>query len=224
MIKIDDYWIIVDDTAQSEIKYDEWCLEIHEEYKCDLTRIPDENTNYSWFLRKLNMDYLKEKPKEFSFWRKVDGSCKKILASQNPEHNLPSITFSDEVAKEMGIVDIKKLADDWACKNGIKNAGVLVAHWSEWREVENIWKNGYNQALSDNKDKLFTEKQVKEAILKAWDDSEDTKNIYNIIQSLTKKEYGCELEVYEPIKNSPSEVDRFIKITNNSVKVIKLMK
>lgn len=37
----------------------------------------------------------------------------KLIASQNPEHNLSLITFSDEVAKELGIIDEKKDEETW---------------------------------------------------------------------------------------------------------------
>lgn len=140
---------------------------------------------------------------------------RKLIASQNPEHNLPSITFSDEVAEELGIVNIatkgiiasEEFDDNHQCQNDFAFG----------------FYSGYNQALSDNKDKLFTLEQMESCFFNGG--GFKTLEEFNFcIQSITKQEYDCELEMYEPIKNSPSGIDRFINITYNSVKVIKLMK
>lgn len=131
-------------------------------------------------------DYPRYKDKWFS-----------LIASQNSEHNLPNITFSDEVAKELGIVDGLSAYFDYH-------------NWSEEeRKIESIIRmakeseflQGYNQALSDNKDKLFTGKQIVEAIAfgfgicKKHDRAPFDLEQKEFIQSLTKQEYDIEIEI-----------------------------
>jgi hypothetical protein len=63
------------------------------------------------------------------------GNFKKVLFSQNPEHNLHSITFNEEVSKELGIVDIKKEEEIWRdlfqlfTDNMIKNKKYSQEEW-----------------------------------------------------------------------------------------------
>jgi len=80
LIKIDNYWIIVnsEETPEGWVYFTE---------NKKLRHFPKKQKN-------LKEIYLK------------------LVYSQNPEHNLPSISFSDEVAKELGIIDVEKLAWD----------------------------------------------------------------------------------------------------------------
>ena len=114
--------------------------------------------------------------------------CKKVIFSQNPNHNLPTITFSDEVAKELGIVDVEKLAKQ------------ILPDDYDWQRRFDIVK-GYNQCLLDNADKKFTLEDVRKAIELAREGNlgyyaPDSPNYYfektenEIIQSLTKEEYN----------------------------------
>lgn len=81
LIKIDNYWIIV-------------------EFKKNFNINP-------------NTLYLKKYPERITLSQYNGyGDWDIILYSTNPEHNLPSISFSDEVAKELGIIDVEKLAWD----------------------------------------------------------------------------------------------------------------
>lgn len=80
LIKTDGYWIIINN---EEIKDGNW-------YLCWETK-----DNQS-------KDYLISNDPLHSYCIGAD-NYKKIIYSQNPEHNLPSITFSDEVAKKLGI-------------------------------------------------------------------------------------------------------------------------
>lgn len=75
----------------------------------------------------------------------------KILYSQNPKHNLPTITFSDEVAKELGIVDVEKLNKD----------------------KETIWRDLF-QLFTDNmiKEKNYTQEEWLEICNKNWNITE----------------------------------------------------
>lgn len=105
----------------------------------------------------------------------------RIVASQNSAHNLPTIPFSDEVAKELGIVDTyeKFKAIDGTCKKG------EYEHW--------LYDSGYNQCLSDNADKRFTLEDVRKAFHQ--NPAQTNRPFNEFIQYLTKEEYFCELEM-----------------------------
>ena len=220
LLKIDSYWIIVNNKEPEDRKF---CVSYH---KSDKSPILD--------------FYYQGDPYVYP--------VSSIIASNHPKTNnwFPSITFSDEVAKELGIVDIKQLGID----------RTIERKWNpnstETRRVANeiilATEYGYNQALSDNKDKQFTLEQLRQAIILAQMNITDLKgkdfgdNIEsvctNIVQSLTKQEYEVELEMeiiegcnctiqgYKVEGSSCSERNRCLqpKIINNSVKVIKLIK
>lgn len=129
-------------------------------------------------------------------------NCWKVIASQNSEHNLPTITFSDEVVKELGIVDVEEFIKD---EFGFDDE--MLKEWEEslsgnkYADYGNIL-NLVEKALSDNKDKLFTLEQVKlfsvEIIAKyKLGTLTDVNQVNNIIQSLTKQEYECFGELKE---------------------------
>lgn len=97
LIKIDGYWIIVND---EEIKTGDKLFLTRENMlgkigdiitvvntRLGHTEIIKANGNKHWFACEVN--YQRE------------DSYLKVIYSQNPEHNLPSITFSDEVELEM---------------------------------------------------------------------------------------------------------------------------
>lgn len=203
LIKIDGYWIIV----SNEKGYDNCiCLLNNQIYR-----------------------YTE------AFGKQHTGETRQVLFSQNPEHNLPSITFSDEVAKELGIVDIEKLGENsfnmFRQKNPIVPQKYILPHKLGFIK-------GYNQALSDNKDKLFTLEDFNNFILylssyhyqaqlqgEKLDFSLYQSPLESFIQSLTKQEYNCELEMDRiPADRAPNGWDIFPKIINNSVKVINLLK
>ena len=114
--------------------------------------------------------------------------------------DLPSITFSDEAAKELGIIDVEKLA-----KNNAKDTGDLfsisIQQHSYELGHEHGFIEGYNQATSSSKDKLFTLKEMYEKIAfwfgrgvlagKENRVSELMPNREKIIQSLSRQEYEC---------------------------------
>lgn len=207
LIKVDGYWIIL---SNEKIKKRDFVYYFHNSglHKPSIHKVI--KPNYS--------DY-KPYSIQFDTGYGVQEDCKKIIYSQNPEHNLPSITFSDEVDKVLGIVDIKKKA--MKATETLPNSDYL--NFTQKLLMEDHYIGGYNQALSDNEDKLFTLEQMESCFFNGGGfKTFEEFNFY--IQSITKKEYDCELEIYEPIKNSPSGVDRFVKITNNSVKVIKIIK
>ena len=99
---------------EGELLNGEWCFEIHEDYETDSTKIKDKNNpKMAWWLRRLNMDYLKKQPKEFRFWRRIDGSCWKILASTDKSLGLPLLPVILAKAKKYTEEDILKKLDDF---------------------------------------------------------------------------------------------------------------
>ena len=110
------------------------------------------------------------------YWAVVENKSDVLLFSQNPKHNLPSITFSDEVAKELGIVDVEKLKEKqydslYERLEKAKNfRGQVAGRHPDLRTSQEIHSNvegyleGYNQCLSNNTDKKFTLDDIKKAI------------------------------------------------------------
>lgn len=96
--------------------------------------------------------YVKKYPREV---RKSTsgglGTWELIIASLNPIDKLPTLAFTDEVAKEIGYVDIEKMAWDF----------MMNTHPSDKRDNEYaLFKNIYTQALNDNKDRVYTKEQM----------------------------------------------------------------
>lgn len=147
---------------------------------------------------------------------------RKLLFSQNPEHNLPTITFSDEVAKELGVVDIR---------SNILKALTIAERKFLGESTINDLVRCFNQSLQDNTDKLFTLEQLEEAYIFGVNAAQETHLPFeDYIQSLSKQEYDCELEMEEkcwclkPVRNGCNECIGKPKISNNSVKVVKILK
>jgi hypothetical protein len=82
---IGEHYYLLD--VDGEIFDGQWCFEIYDEYETDKVKF-NVSPEYSFYLRQLNMDYLRESPEEFCFHRIFDGSCLKVIASSNPELNL----------------------------------------------------------------------------------------------------------------------------------------
>jgi len=92
LIKTGDYWIIVEKTIPKDNEY-YWDNLVSSWEKVGVLKMQgyaDSNTT-----RKVISAYSGTTTPIKCAYR--------LIASQNPEHNLPSITFSDEVAKELGI-------------------------------------------------------------------------------------------------------------------------
>lgn len=231
LIKINSYWIIVsDETKENTLLV------------CNHNKNPDGSVYYNFY-------------NDFGMANKE--CCKTVLFSSNPEHNLPSITFSDEVAKELGIVDVRKIV-----QNKVEKIYQKYIPKDMLDDYITLAELGYNQALSDNKDKLFTLEQLEIAIHNARIRKPSEKSAYSyqtefgdfkltseeVIQSLTKQEFEVDLEMdykgsichsckqlgnhdeYEgedcPNCHNYTTYDHIYepKITNNSIKVIKLIK
>lgn len=118
LIKIDNYWIVVSDEG-SEIG--EWTSFTN-------------TTN--GIIKAFNTPIQAKSPYA------SNGTYNfKVIASQNPDHKLPNITFSEEVAKELGEVD----KDFWEA---------MPIEWIKWTKKQPDWNgsvylqfNGKNQGL-----------------------------------------------------------------------------
>lgn len=77
--------------------------------------------------------------------------CNKLILSQNPEHNIPTITFSDEVSKELGIVDVKKIV-----QNKVEKIYQKYISKDLLEDYVTLAEMGYNQCLANNVNKKFT--------------------------------------------------------------------
>jgi hypothetical protein len=209
LIKIDGYWIIV---SKQEILPNSWY----------------ENNGMLF----LSDNKYNEGNNPNSSNPKVTDHNFKLIYSQNPEHNLPSITFSDEVAKKLGIVDVEKLVDK-LFKDEFKLAQESMP--AIWYDIKLKAIKLYNQALSDNKDKLFTLEDMGRAYRMGKTYGTGRTNLAldedTFIQFLTKQEYDCELEMemkYEDCLEGSEFILRPAykepKLSSGSVKVIKLIK
>ena len=125
------------------------------------------------------------------YWAVAENKSDVLLFSQNPKHNLPSITFSDEVAKELGIADV--FGENY--ENELSSYLFLTD--SEIKAAKNDFIAGYNQCLSNNTDKKFTLEDMRMALSEAFKASQEGYQITadEIIQPFTKEEYFCELEM-----------------------------
>lgn len=124
----------------------------------------------------------------------------RLIASNNPEHNLPSITFSEEVAKELGEVDVEQKAYSWLYEEETEE----MVRFKRYPLVpmEYGYINGYNQCKEDNKEKKYTEEDLMEAFYQGRGKSGGSSHMRTFkyhsfkdyIQSLLKKEYLCTAE------------------------------
>lgn len=228
LIKIDTNWIVISDkeikTGDVYYNFDyncfRICVEVDKEFVRNALFYENDSTVF---------DYSKD--------------CKKVLFSQNPEHNLPTITFSDEVAKELGIVDVVELSE---------NVSNLLYDHERFRDTaiksifNVIYQEAYNQCLSDNADKRFTlEDMINFAdycLQKVDADSINSKQDFHRkvslkyhlknFQLLAKEEYFCELEMEKVFDKNPEFYGTGMfnnatvrpKITNNSVKILRVWK
>jgi hypothetical protein len=228
LIKIDGYWVIISD---EEIQYKDNGKLVVDEYN--------------------KIHHLNEN----SFWR-----GRLIIASNKPEHHegwlFPekapyNITFSEEVAKELGEVDVEKLAET----NTYSKFDRVITG-----EIEDVKRkmfgricnyegfiDGYNQCKEDNKEKKYTEENLMEAFYQGRGKSGGSSHMRTFkyhsfedyIQSLNKQEYKVEIATKSVCgdnsclrmklngENSSccgASVKQVPKITNNFITIIKLLK
>lgn len=116
-------------------------------------------------------------------------NCKKIIAQ-----GFSQIDFKEGLESKFGVVDVKKLADDW-WKNNPKNKDYAL-----W-EQRNGFIEGFKVAQELNT-KKFSEEDMREAIAESWNSCEDNENeetftqcFNRIIQSLLKPYQVFDVEV-----------------------------
>lgn len=214
LLKIDGYWIIV---SKQEILPNSWY----------------ENNGMLF----LSDNKYNEGNNPNSSNPKVTDHNFKLIYSQNPEHNLPSITFSDKVVTELGIVDVEKKISTYV-NHRYENSDNKP--WFNQRACEIDFKGGYEIGLSVGNDKLNTASIRIRAEIARKEDCKDEASVYYVnglrnalvwIQSITKQEYECELEMemkYEDCLEGSEFILRPAykepKLSSGSVKVIKLIK
>ena len=112
-----------------------------------------------------------------------------------------------------GVVDVEKLAID---EVGQKLGGTVY----NTHEIATFLK-GFNKAMELNRDKVFTEKQIKLAIEIAWGNNDFTK--IEIIKSLEITEIDVEIEMERQPKStsSPSSCGTYYSSCGNGVNFMK---
>ena len=158
----------------------------------DETPIIDDFALYGKYIRKVDNTFNQPGMD----WNALN--TRKIIAS-NFIDELPPIDFNG-LEEELGVIDLNDIVDE------LDNE--LIPFATEEFEKWNIWRNGiilgFNKCLSINKDKLYTEENVREAIIKGYytcmhnmtENSSEIKDsdFKNIIQSLQpKSEWNVEV-------------------------------
>ena len=77
--------------GDEDIYEGEWCFEIHKDYERDdvIKYLDEKDPTMAWWLRELNMNYVKE-PNNVMFNKTPDGSCLKVIETTNKDLGLPS--------------------------------------------------------------------------------------------------------------------------------------
>lgn len=144
----------------------------------------------------------------------------KIIASDNPEHNLPSIDYNG-FEEEFGVVDVENYLENFIIKHNIKNDDTRLGYT----------KLGYINGLKDMKS-LTNKKFSLSDMEKAYFNNEvphDNFDFNLFIKSLQQpKIFDIEIEM-EQINNKHNSPSYSVKtqfrpkITNNKVKIIKVI-
>lgn len=168
---------------------------------------------------------------------------RKIIAS-NFIPELPNIDFNN-LEEEFGIVDINKLTNDyflqeysWTSNNDLpyKEADI--------KNIKKDFKKGFNKCLSLNKDKLYTEQQLKKAFgfyafvspsQQPYNEKE-FKDAFNVFIQLLqpKTEWRVEVEKYcgtedcylfgcQKYEGCKHENLQKLKIIDNKIKITKIL-
>lgn len=160
----------------------------------------------------------------------------KILGSIPQIDSLPilDVTSIEEELQKRGWVDTKKLARDYCEGSGMSS-----------RERYLSYLKGFNDSLSLNKERIYTEADLKTLVMKAYcigkkdfangnpaHNLEET--ALNIIQSLSKNQMEVEIEMERIIKTgnifdgNSYKIGNILtgkfqpKITNNTIKILRI--
>jgi hypothetical protein len=95
-----------------------------------------------------------------------------IASTLNPHDSLKlsKQNCEEEFAKAMGVIDVEQLANEY-CTHEPKNV-------KELRDVNLVklgFREGFNKAMELNKDKVFTEEDMRKAYFDGYNDKEENK-------------------------------------------------
>ena len=129
--------------------------------------------------------------------------CWQIIYSTQPlelltlsENGLSGMGFSKvkplnifNVKELIGKVDVEKKAEEWFLINQYNQQDMIHSHRiPEYITTKNLWVTSYNQALEDNKDRKYTEDDLRNAYRHGTTVNHGTKEHFNsFIQSLQPK-------------------------------------
>lgn len=160
-----------------------------------------------------------------------DSQVRKIIAGIE---GLPKLDLSD-IAEKIGWVDVEKLAES-AFKKRFNREPVLMGSAEADSFWLNTWIDGFKAAQSLN-EKKFSEEELKDALFYALSIKSETccttntkdSTVRSTIKSLSKpKEYNVEVEMEDignkdKVYNCSSKSEWIPKITNNTIKVTKIL-
>lgn len=160
LIKIaDDHYVVVDD---SEIKEGDWCLYankfggkfICQAYVYERTLMFDDGS----FNRSLGEGITPQKDE-----------CKLITHSTQPFEDVGLNTsmgnqLGFDKIEPMYLSEVKELIGEVVVEKKANNL-ISCSDSVDVKLVKEVWKGGYNQALEDNKDKKYTDEDMRNAIL-----------------------------------------------------------
>lgn len=151
--------------------------------------------------------------------------CFKIIAGLPKLPNIDFSSLSEEDCKKIGYVDVEKLANSY-----IKKLSNVPEHYI-LKYAKEDFIEGFKLAQQMN-DKKYSEEDMKKAIEMATHiNPSDTNRFYSseeIIQSLIQpRVYDIEVEMETKTLMKPcdvySETVSYIKTTNNSIKITKIL-
>lgn len=164
---------------------------------------------------------------------KEDDYPYEILASLHKTEGVPTLTFDEVLAREIGYVDMLKKCNEIYDMHPI-NIEVYGDSESKNTYQAGVW-DGYLQAIEDNKERRYTEAELRIAIDMArgftfdqhWNKYENHKTD-EIISSLHKTSWKVEIEMGEYRLNDDGEAIGFPdmtkpKVTNNTIHILKII-
>lgn len=164
-------------------------------------------------------------------------SCniQKVIASDNPEHNLPKVDYSHPIEKDgviktigecLSIIDVEKLARSYAKIHPTKDIDEEERYFNSNCKYYDAFKEGFKKAQSLN-DKKFSLEDIFKILDLHTDDapisylkSELSKSlqqpkVFDVEIKMERTRYPKDDDGWEDIYNP--------KITNNSIKITKVL-
>jgi len=161
--------------------------------------------------------------------------CVKVIASLNEIQGIPLLTFTDEVAKVVGYVDVMGLSKKWFDILSKKIQPRELSLYNKYTEsFRASFESGYNRCLQDNKDRLYTLLDLRHAYEEGLDEgygreelSYETPMLIDMYAEKIinqKKQWNVEIEMEEHALPMPNihVTEYHPKVTNNTIKVISI--